>query len=225
MWGRGKSSTNEQKLLDMLSEHRGRVVKRDHVLSVFWPGEVNALERELKQAGDGLSRSDAYRGLNAKLDALIKRVREKLGDQADLLQTIRSIGFIYDADRSSRPLFALPAMMPGEMIYTASRRRDMLLFDEVVAIRRDGRYLVLGLCPADVDLSEEMLFDLVRASPVDDGLLGLCKWADAGLFGQGYSFDKDAGMAIGQSAQDHALVITKSGCRVRMEYLSERNEE
>ena len=64
--------------MDLLATRRGKVVAREDVIESVW-GEV----------------TDSAR---ASLEVLIARIRQKLGQSAHLLQTVRGVGYMLDAD-------------------------------------------------------------------------------------------------------------------------------
>ncbi len=63
----------EFQLLLYLAENKGRVIKRDSILSAIWGDGVLVLDRTI--------------------DVHIRKIREKLGKYADLIQTIKGVGY------------------------------------------------------------------------------------------------------------------------------------
>jgi DNA-binding response OmpR family regulator len=67
----------EFKLLHLLASRKGEVVERDHILREVWGYTGNVQTRTL--------------------DTHVKRLREKLGEYADWLQTSRGFGYVFRA--------------------------------------------------------------------------------------------------------------------------------
>jgi two-component system phosphate regulon response regulator PhoB len=70
-------TATEFKLLLTLAERRGRVQSRDHLLNTVWGYE--------------------YGGYGRTVDTHVRRLREKLGEAADLVETVRGVGYRFRA--------------------------------------------------------------------------------------------------------------------------------
>jgi two-component system phosphate regulon response regulator PhoB len=66
-------TSTEFKLLITLMERRGRVQTRDDLLETVWGYE--------------------YSGYGRTVDTHIRRLREKLGDASDWVETVRGVGY------------------------------------------------------------------------------------------------------------------------------------
>ncbi|MFH1452908.1 MAG: response regulator transcription factor [Armatimonadota bacterium] len=66
-------TTTEFKMLELLAEKRGRVLKRDDILDCIWGDDKDVLDRTI--------------------DTHMKNLRKKLGDASDLIKNIRGIGY------------------------------------------------------------------------------------------------------------------------------------
>lgn len=66
-------TATEFRLISLLVERKGRVQSRDHLLNTVWNYESDMETRTV--------------------DTHIRRIREKLGDQADLIETVRGVGY------------------------------------------------------------------------------------------------------------------------------------
>ncbi|HET7541017.1 MAG TPA: response regulator transcription factor [Polyangiaceae bacterium] len=71
-------TARELAIVDLLATRRGKVVPREELIESVW-GEV----------------TDSAR---ASLEVLIARIRQKLGDCASLLQTVRGVGYLLGVD-------------------------------------------------------------------------------------------------------------------------------
>jgi len=71
-------TAKELAIVDLLATRRGKVVGREDLIESVW-GEVTESAR-------------------ASLEVLIARIRQKLGQSASLLQTVRGVGYMLDAD-------------------------------------------------------------------------------------------------------------------------------
>ena len=71
-------TAKELGIVDLLATRRGRLVPREELIESVW-GEV----------------TDSAR---ASLEVLIARIRHKLGESANLLQTVRGVGYMLGAD-------------------------------------------------------------------------------------------------------------------------------
>ncbi|MEZ4266391.1 MAG: response regulator transcription factor [Myxococcota bacterium] len=74
-------TVRELELLAALARRPGRVYSRAQLLGAVWPDDAEVLERSV--------------------DAMVMRVRLKLGDAADMLETVRGVG--YRMRRPDRP--------------------------------------------------------------------------------------------------------------------------
>ncbi|MGM0577449.1 MAG: response regulator [Myxococcota bacterium] len=63
----------EFRLLEVLVRRRGHVLSREELLDAAWPDDVDVMERSV--------------------DALVMRIRSKLGPAAGLLETVRGVGY------------------------------------------------------------------------------------------------------------------------------------
>lgn len=63
----------EFKLLETLLRHPGRVLSRNEVIDLVWPDDAEILDRSV--------------------DALVLRLRNKLGEASRLIQTVRGVGY------------------------------------------------------------------------------------------------------------------------------------
>ncbi|MCX7812952.1 MAG: response regulator transcription factor [Pseudothermotoga sp.] len=70
-------SDREAAILEMLCEHRGEVVSREQILEKVW-GDSENISRNV-------------------VDVYVKYLRDKLGDVAKFLKTVRGIGYVLDA--------------------------------------------------------------------------------------------------------------------------------
>lgn len=70
-------TATEFKLLVTLAERRGRVQSRDHLLTSVWGYE--------------------YGGYGRTVDTHVRRLREKLGEAAGLVETVRGVGYRFRA--------------------------------------------------------------------------------------------------------------------------------
>lgn len=75
-------TATEFKLLRLLMERRGRVQTREHLLINVWNYETEIETRTV--------------------DTHVRRLREKLGDQADWIETIRGVGYRMAEQKSAR---------------------------------------------------------------------------------------------------------------------------
>ncbi|MEI6862721.1 MAG: response regulator transcription factor [Verrucomicrobiota bacterium] len=76
-------TATEFKLLHLLMERRGRVQTREHLLINVWNYETEIETRTV--------------------DTHVRRLREKLGREADWIETIRGVGYRIAAERSKSP--------------------------------------------------------------------------------------------------------------------------
>jgi two-component system alkaline phosphatase synthesis response regulator PhoP len=67
----------EFELLALLAAHRGKVFSREMLLNSIWGSEVVVIDRTI--------------------DVHIRKIREKLGDDADAIETIKGVGYRYRA--------------------------------------------------------------------------------------------------------------------------------
>jgi two-component system alkaline phosphatase synthesis response regulator PhoP len=68
----------EFEILAYLASHPGKVFHRDKILSDIWGSEIFVVERTI--------------------DVHIRKIREKLGDYADLIETIKGVGYRFKSD-------------------------------------------------------------------------------------------------------------------------------
>ncbi|HID94796.1 MAG TPA: response regulator [Candidatus Latescibacteria bacterium] len=66
-------TSTEFNLLQFLAQHRGRVFTRNQLLDNIWKGEAFVIDRTV--------------------DVHIRSLRKKLGDAADLIETVRGVGY------------------------------------------------------------------------------------------------------------------------------------
>lgn len=69
-------TARELAIIDLLASRRGRVVPRDELIECVW-GEI----------------TDSAR---ASLEVLIARIRRKLGSHAQVIQTVRNLGYVFE---------------------------------------------------------------------------------------------------------------------------------
>ncbi len=74
-------TATEFKLLAELARNKGRVLTREHLLSVVW----------------GLS----YEGYDRTVDAHVRRLRKKLGAFSDRVETVRAVGYRFNPRKDS----------------------------------------------------------------------------------------------------------------------------
>ena len=85
-----KLTPNELRLVQLLRRHRGRPVSRDVVCAELW--------------------GRSGQSYNGRLEILIKRLRDKLGVDRDLIHTERGSGYRLRA----AGLFSAPHIVPNE---------------------------------------------------------------------------------------------------------------
>ncbi|MCX6173265.1 MAG: response regulator transcription factor [Ignavibacteriales bacterium] len=68
----------EFEILAYLASHPGKVFHRDKILSDIWGSEIFVVERTI--------------------DVHVRKIREKLGDYADLIETIKGVGYRFKSD-------------------------------------------------------------------------------------------------------------------------------
>ncbi len=75
-------TATEYKLLLVLLERRGRVQSRSQLLETVWNAQPDIQTRTV--------------------DMHVQRLRTKLGEMGDMIETIRGFGYRFRADRGSR---------------------------------------------------------------------------------------------------------------------------
>jgi two-component system response regulator CpxR len=75
------ATSTEYEILEYLIRHAGRIVPRDELMAVVCQREPSSLDRSL--------------------DVHISRLRRKLGDRAQLIRTVRGVGYLFCVDTSA----------------------------------------------------------------------------------------------------------------------------